>query len=103
MWVREYYPGLGWPYERPADHDAFSPVIEAKLRELLPDTSKMNTWTNFAKFGPVTRFPFQFRLSFNDPLPLSKFRRAMLTQAGTNGCTILEIEPATPVIPEIDL
>jgi hypothetical protein len=73
MWVREYYPGIDWPYERPADHDAFSPIIEAKLRELLPDISKMNTWTSFAKFGPVTSFPFKFRLNFNDALHCRNF------------------------------
>ncbi|WP_114286468.1 hypothetical protein [Candidatus Halocynthiibacter alkanivorans] len=103
MWVREYYPGLDWPYERLADHDAFSLIIETKLKELLPDISKMNTWTRFARFGPVTSFPFKFRLNFNDPLPLSKFRRAMLAQAGINGCTNLETGPATPDRPEIDL
>jgi hypothetical protein len=86
MWVRASFPGLDWPYKRLADHNAFSPVIETKLRDLLPDISKMNTWTRFAKFGPVTSFPFRFRLSFGEPLLLSEFRRAMIEHSKKSGC-----------------
>jgi hypothetical protein len=102
LWVRANYPGVEWPYLRPADHNVLLPVLEEKLRELLPEVSEMNTWTDFAKLGPVTSFPSQFRLNFNGPLPLSKIRSAMRAQAEVYGCTNLDIAPATADFPAPD-